>query len=282
MRILFFILMLFVLAAPAHAQLGMNPDRNEPLEITADQTLEWHRGNKQYIARGNVIVRQGNVTIMADTLTADYRETTGSAFEIYRLTADGNVRIVSQGNTATGQQATYDVDRSVAVMTGDNLSLHSPDQTVTAKESFEYWVAEGRLVGRGNARVTRMGDTLDADSISAVFEEHAGSSDARQLKNLGADGHVKITTENEVLTGEKARYESSTNIAELTGNVKITRGPNVLEGQRAEVNLTTNVSKMHGGSVQGGDGRVRGVFYPGSEQKNAAPQDNPAPGLPSP
>ncbi len=258
----------YSLNTSAFAQQGMNPDRDQPLEITAEQTLEWHRDNQQYIARGSVIAKQGDVTIIADILTADYRETSASAFEIYRLSADGNVKISSKGNVAYGQKAVYDVDRGVAVMTGDNLRLAAPDQSVTARDSFEYWVTEGRLTARGGAHVTRMGgDTLDADIVAAIFTEDATGT--RQLKNLTADGHVRITTPNEIVTGKKGRYEAVTNIAVLSGDVKITRGPNVLEGERAEVNLTTNVSKMLGGPVQGtnGTGRVRGVFYPGSDKK---------------
>jgi len=251
---------------------ALNPDRDQPLEITADETLEWHRNTRQYIARGNVIVKQGEVTIFADILTADYRETGVSAFEIFRLTADGNVRILSQGNTATGQRAVYDVDRGVAVMTGNNLSLRSPDQSVTARDSFEYWITEGRLKAIGAARVLRGEDILEADNVSARFTEDATGT--RQLQNLGAEGNVKITTPTEILTGRRGTYTASTNIAALTGNVKIARGPNVLEGESAEVNLTTNVSKMKGNPAQGG--RVRGVFYPGSED-DSRNQISPAP-----
>ena len=54
--------------------------------------------------------------------------------------------------------------------------------------------------------------------------------------------------------------------------MKITRGPNILEGDRADVNLTTNVSTMKGSPAAGG--RVRGVFYPGSEDgQNAKRSD---------
>lgn len=253
-------------AATLLDQGDMNPDRDQPLEITAEQTLEWHRDIKQYIARGNVIVAQGAVQIMADTITADYRETESSAFEIYRLTADGNVRIVSQGNTATGQKAVYDVDRGVAVMTGNNLNLTSPDQTVTARDSFEYRVAEGLLKAIGKAHVKRETNTLDADTVSAVFTEDAKGT--RQLNRLNADGNVVITTPTETLTGANGVYDAATNVAAITGDVKIRRGPNILEGERAEVNLTTNVSTMQGSSAPGG--RVRGVFYPDSAKKGEA------------
>ena len=274
------IIALLMISASSFAQqpdstqgaIGLNPDRDQPLEITADHTLEWQRDNQQFIAEGNVIAKQGDVTIFADILTADYRDTGAQAFEIYRLTADGNVRIVSQGNTATGQKSVYDVDRGVAIMTGDNLLLSSPDQSVRARDSFEYWVTEGKLKAIGQAHVERLEDTLDAQEITAVFMEDPQGR--RQLKSLSADGGVRITTPTEILTGSRGFYQAHSNVAEIIGNVKITRGPNVLEGERAEVNLATNVSKMIGNATYGnGQGkRVRGIFYPNSEKSQAPPE----------
>lgn len=260
-------LIFMFLALPAYAQqnIAVNPNQDEPLEIIADQTLEWHRDDKRYIARGNVVATQGNVQIMADTLTADYRENKTKSMEIYRLTADGNVRIVSQGNTATGQNAVYEVDQGIATMTGDNLSLSSPDQVVMARDRFEYNVTQGQLRAIGGMKAIRGEDTLEADEGFAAFTEDAQGK--RQLKKMEAIGNVVITTPTEVLRGQRGIYLASTNTAELLGNVTISRGPNILEGERAEVNLATNVSKMHGSAIQSGDssGRVRGVFYPGSE-----------------
>ena len=244
----------------------VNPNKNEPMEITADQTLEWHRDDQKYIARGNVIAKQGDVQIFCDTLTADYRETAESSQDIYKLTAEGNVRIISQGNTATGDLAVYEVDKGLAVMTGNNLSLRSPDQTVTARDRFEYHVAQGQLKALGGVKVLRGEDTLEADQGIAQFAED--NTGKRQLQQMEAIGNVVITTPTEVLRGQRGIYKSNSNIAELIGDVTITRGQNILEGERAEVNLATNVSKMHGGASRGGSGnggRVRGVFYPGSD-----------------
>ncbi len=264
-----FAFLLFALPVAAQQSAPLNPDRNVPLEVTADETLEWHREDNQFIAKGNALAEQGDVSIAGDILTADYRETNENSTEIWRLTSAGNVIVKSETNTAYGDRAVYDLDRGVAVMTGEALKMVSPEQTVTARESFEYWIADGRLKAIGGARVIRPQDTLEADTITATFQENAQGE--RKLKTIVATGHVVITTRTEVLTGDRGIYRASSNIAELNGNVKIRRGDNVLEGQRAEVNLTTNISKMFGGSgtiTQGGDGRVRGVFYPGSEKKN--------------
>jgi len=254
---------------PAYGQAELNPASNQPLEISADGTLEWHRDNQQYIARGNAEARQGGVRISAETLTADYQETGGGGLEIYRLTAVGQVTIESQDTTAYGDHIVYEVAQGLAVMTGQDLRLVSPDQTVTAQDRFEYWVNIGRLNARGHAQVVRGTDQIDADEMAAIFtEDHTGS---RALQRLEAEGNVVITTPNEILTGHKGLYEAASNIAELIGNVSITRGPNVLQGERAEVNLTTNVSRMHGSGTGAPDGRVRGLFFPDSAESRQQP-----------
>lgn len=259
---------LILIALLAAAPAGAQEKSAAPLEITADQTLEWHRNDSRYIARGNAMARQGDVQIAAETLTADYRASAESSMDIYRLSAAGGVTIESQGNVATGDDATYDIDTGLAVMTGRDLRLSSPDQVVTARERFEYRVTDGRLTAWGDAVVTRGADKLRADSVSALFHDDKATG-KRVLKQLTADGNVVITTATETVRGSNGVYDAATNIATLSGGVRIERGPNVLEGDKAEVNLTTNVSRMLGGAAETG-GRVRGVFYPGSEKPGAA------------
>lgn len=241
-----------------------NPQSNEPLEITADQTLEWHRNDLQFIARGNVKTVQGDVSILADTQTALYRETASSDFDIYRLTADGQVRIISNGSTAQGDMATYDVDKGVAVLTGKDLKLTTPERTLTARDSIEYFVTQGKLIAIGDAVVTEQKNRIRADRMTALFKTDPRTGQ-RRVDTMSATGNVIITTPDEVLKGDRGTYDAKTNIARLIGHVTITRGPNVLSGESAEVNLTTNVSKMHGGGATGG--RVSGRFFPGSDKK---------------
>lgn len=270
--IAYFCSSLSIASASAYAQ----KEDTVPLEITADDTLEWHRDDLKFIAKGNVIAAQGDVTIKAMTLTADYRETENSSFDIYQLTADKNVVISSNAANAYGNLAVYDVDEGKAVMTGDSLRMTSPEQTVTARDSFEYFVTDGKLVANGNVHIVRGENTIDTDHAFAVFTENAAGQ--RQLQRLEAIGHVVITTPTEVLRGEQGYYDAATNIAQISGNVKITRGPNVLEGEQAEVDLTTNISRMFGNGIQNnGQGRVRGVFYPDSAKEEQENNKEPIP-----
>lgn len=277
MKIAAGIFLAFWVALAGGAAAQENNARQQPLTITAQQTLEWHRDKKQYIARGQAVAAQGDVTIAAETLTADYREGAQRGMEIYRLTVEDDVEISAQGNVATGQKAVYEVDSGRAVMTGENLRLSSPDQIVTARDRFEYDVTAGRLSAQGHAVVTRGQDKLSADQVAAIFTEDAVTK-KRVLKELTADGNVVITTPTEIIRGQNGVYDAARNIALLRGNVRIERGPNILEGAQAEVDLNTNISRMIGGGEGGQSGRVRGVFFPGSsgtDSKIEIPQANP-------
>lgn len=249
-------------SASAQKTVPMNPDRNAPLEITADGSLEWNRNHKQMTAKGKAIARQGNTSVSAEILIADYREGRSGGKngggEIWRLSASDTVRIRSGESEAFGDRAVYDLDRGVAVLTGKNLKMISPGQTVTARESFEYWVTQGRVKAIGHAKVLHGEDVLEADILTAFLS--TGGSENRTLERVETEGRVIITTPTERAEGDRGVYIAATQIATLTGNVRITRGQNVLEGQRAEVNLATNVSRMFGAGDS--SGRVRGVFYP--------------------
>lgn len=145
----------------------------------------------------------------------------------------------------------------------------SPDQTITAEDRFEYQVLEGRVVAVGRPKVVRPKpqgageDTLESDELVAILKDNGKGE--RVIDMMEAKGHVVITTPGEIVTGAYGVYKAGTNKIELSGGVTITRGPNVLEGERAVVDLDTNTSQMFGSPIAGG--RVRGVFYPGSEKK---------------
>lgn len=261
------VLMILTLIGATAPVMAQDTAQQAPIEISADKTLEWSRNEKQYIANGNAIVRQGDTTIKGDVIAADYRETAKTNFDIYRMTATGHVTIDSKGSAATGDKAVYDITTGIATMTGSNLRMESPEQTVTATDRFEYDVTAGKVKAIGNARVVRATDTLQADSIAATLARSSNGS-RQKLEKMEATGHVKITTPTETLTGNRASYDSIANRAVVTGNVKILRGPNELTGERAEVDLKTNISRLFGSSIEDGQtgGRVRGVFYPGASK----------------
>lgn len=253
----------------------------QPLEISADQALEWDRQNTKYIARGNAIAKQDDMQVNADLLVADYREGADKKTEIYRLTATGNVVLTSAGtNKAYGEKAIYEVDGAKATLTGGDLRIETPEMKITAKDKFEYYSNEGKMIAYGDPVIVNKDATLTADLVTAwtnksgektekppvAKDPNKPQSKLGGLRRAEAQGNVVITTPKEKATGDKGIYTAENDTVELLGNVKLYQGENILEGVRADMNLTTSLSRVYGSEGKGG--RVKGIFFPSSQKKS--------------
>ena len=246
--------LLMVLAAPAGAQSVVAAGGNRPVEINADDGIEWQRDSKAYIARGNARAARGGVEVLADTLTAFYRDgKDGDGQEVFRIDADGNVQVRSKTEKAFGDKGVYHVDQAVFVLVGRKLRLETASAVITAHDTLEYWNDRQLAVARGEAIVVGSDGRLRADILTA----HIAKSGKRDIEQIDAFGNVLVSTGTEIARGDEGVYNPRTEIATLCGNVKISRGKNQLNGACAEVNLKTGNSRLVGGGR-----RVKGVFTP--------------------
>lgn len=259
-------------ARPAAAQgfdLASGGAKNAPVEVYADDGVEWSQDSTRFIARGNAKAVRGTVTVFADVLTAHYREKDGNS-EVWRLDAEGNVRIVSPKEQVTGDTATYDLDKAVMVVRGQPVArLVTPTDTVTATESLEYWEKRRQAVARGDALAVRGVNRLRGDVLTADFT--AAGKGPMKMSTAQAVGNVVLTTPKDVVTGERGTYNLQNGIATLTGSVKITSDENQLNGGYAQVNTKTGISQVfaappgQAGSGSGEKKRVRVLLVPGSK-----------------
>jgi len=233
--------LLFALPALAQGLALSGGNSDQPIQVDADQGIEWRRDQNVYVARGNAKASRGGVTVHGDTLTARYRAK-GEGSEIYQLEAEGNVRIVSANEVITAERAVYDADQSVLVMTGKNLKLTTRQDVITARDTLEYWEKRQLAVARGDAVAVRDKKRVRADVLSAQLTE--GANKELKLRRVDAFGNVDVRTDQEVAKGEKGVYMVEQGTATLIGGVRITRGTNQLNGEVAEVNLNTGVSRL--------------------------------------
>jgi lipopolysaccharide export system protein LptA len=259
------ILAVTLLVNSASAQ-GLNfgsSHSDAPIEVFADDGIEWQQDALTFIARGRARAVRGEVTVYGDELHAFYRKLPDGGTEIWRLDAINNVRIVTPGETASGDKGVYDVDNGILVLTGKKVSLVTATEEVTANEQLEYWERKQMAVARGNAKVLSDGKNLKADVIVAYMKkDESGKSSIRRVE---AFDNVRITTKKEETTSNRGVYNVKSGIATLTGSVMIVRGPNQLNGCKAEVNMNSGTSKMFSCAGQGG-AQVGGVFNLGGKK----------------
>lgn len=288
----------------AGAALGQTIDLRQggPVDITANDGIEWRQAQQVVVARGGARAERAGTSVEADRLLARYRplpgaapataEVMGGGSEIWRLEAEGNVRISTATDVATGDRAVFDMDQAVLVLSGRNISLTTPQQTITARDSLEYWTQRRMAVARGNALVvTQDGRRITADVLVAhLLEDEAPPAAPRpgtqgaarpppgqgRLDRVELFGNVEIRSADEVVRGDRGVYSAATGLARLLGDVRITRGPNQINGQEALVNLNTGVSRLVGQPGQ----RVQGVLAPAA--RDPAPRQQPSPAGPRP
>lgn len=253
-----FLASLFLFGGIASAQEGLiSEGDSKAIEIEADDGIEWLRDQQQYRAYGNATARRAGVTVVADVLTAYYREEDGRQV-IYRLDAEGSVVITSEGSEASGDKAVYHMDKKVAVLVGDNLQLVTDRGTITADDSLEYWEEKRIAVARGNALVIQNERRLKAGVLTAFITDPPDGGQARVTRIDATDG-VHISTPSEIVTGNEGVYMVDEEKATLCGSVKITRDNNQLNGECAVVNMITGRSTLQGG---GEGGKVQGLILP--------------------
>ena len=171
------------------------------------------------------------------------------------------------------------------MLTGRDLHIITPQQTMSARDVMEYWSQKHMAVGRGNAVVnTNDGRRLTADilvgytanpsaapsaPVQKVVAKPAAKAGADplqdasgKLERVDAFGHVVVRTAAEIFHADKGVYVPDSGIARLAGNVHLTRGQNQLNGDEAVINLKTGVSTMQ----RNPGNRVAGLVVPNDAQ----------------
>lgn len=234
-----------------------------PVEVFADNGIEWQQEELVFVARGNARAVRGPVTVFADELRAYYRERAAGKTDIWRLDAIGRVRIKSPDGTAYGEQGVYNVDDGILVLTGGKqVKLVTPTDLITADRQLEYWEKRQMAVARGNAMAKRADKKLHARVLAAYFKR--GKSGENQLHRVEAFDDVKVVTPQDTALARRGVYNVNSGIATLSGDVKILRAGNTLNGCSAQVNLNTGISRLQSCKMDanGGTNRVRGVLRP--------------------
>jgi lipopolysaccharide export system protein LptA len=111
-----------------------------PIDITSD-TVEADQKQNKVTFKGNVVAKQEDVTLYANTLVMIYDPDTKKMKEIIAI---GNVKVVQLDRRATGQKATFDQDKNKVVLDGDAVVREGTN--VVRGERITFYVEEERSV----------------------------------------------------------------------------------------------------------------------------------------
>lgn len=296
-----------------------------PIIINAETSVVCDETTNKCVATGLAKAQSGTSIVYGDVLTVYF--TQGKSREITAMTADGNVRMETPNETAYGEHAHYDAALDRVIMTGGDLKIVTPKETLTARDAIEYWHKENKGVARGNAvahfiekdqkaqgdllvayfvpsgektkddkkklqidrilmsggdlKITTPKETLTAkDSIEYYHKENKGiargnaiarfktknqivqgdtltaffipatqkteaGKEKMQIDRVEAVGNILASGPDGIVTGDRGVYYDKTDIVEVFDNVKVTQEGNVMEGGYAKANLKTNVAEMY-------------------------------------
>ncbi len=122
--------------------------------VTARDSLEYWEETKMAVARGNAVAVKGDRQVVGDVLTAEFRDQPNGSTQLYKMTALGNVTVVTKSDVTRGDKAVYDAARDVALVTGHVRITRADGTELTGDVGESDFAAnQSRLMNDGSGRV---------------------------------------------------------------------------------------------------------------------------------
>ena len=169
------------------------------------------------------------VSVTADTL--EYNGKTQVA------TATGNVVIVRDQATMTGNKAVYNLKTAEADMEG-NVSIQQPDMQLNADKVHS--TNKNYVVATGSVRGVYDDKKVNGDKVEYYLDQDYGIVTG----NGYLEAHIESPAENLVAYANQAVYTQTPGqndgVIHLTGNVNATQNGNSLNGDNVDIRLADN------------------------------------------
>ncbi len=267
-----FVIFHFLSAVFAEDVASLNAESSEKIHITADSLVSDSNAKfAEFI--GNIEASQGDFVINSDSLKiyykGDLKDKTAarSSESIEKIVAIGNVHIKSKEMSADTQQADYDTDTMIIVLSGEGSKVFDQKNFVTGSKITVYR-KEGktRVEGDKNKRVTavfypRGKDTPTKEGVkehAAAQHEIIPSSEKEFIKETKPEKQVlhlkeEVIAEKEKLD-DKAKPKPASRMV-VSGNLKKSMGVTIFEDKTVygamgfnntlSKNLTENIKKEY-------------------------------------
>jgi len=209
-----------LLPQPARAQslgLGLTgQDNGKPIDIEADDGIEWQQNNRVYIARGNARATRGQTTIFADTLMAFYRPLCSP-----EAIAAAAKRATMQAQDAAEAETKHRAAVAAAKAAGKPPPppLPEPVKPAAAPTCPDPAAAPTQAATADSAKPAAAANAKPAASDPA--KSAAGgdpvSGGSTEIYRVEGEGNVRIATETQTVYGDHAVYDVDQALLVMTG-----------------------------------------------------------------
>lgn len=141
-------------------------------------------------------------------------------------------------------------------------------------DDLEVVDSKNLAIYKGHVDVTQDDARLQADRIEIQFAQRQNSNANRpgtgwgDIITITAKGNVFYSTPKQVVRGDQALYQVSSDTITMTGNVVLTQSANVIRAQTLVLNVDTGDASFKADGVgRRSKNRVRSVFFPSKEEK---------------
>jgi len=164
-----------------------------------------------------------------------------------------------------------------------SLSLGSRKEPIRINsDSLELDYRGSTLTYRGSVQVVQGDVTMTSDRLSVTYDRDAarsdaagpapaaaaGRGDADKIKEVVAEGRVRIRKGDRLAEGRRAVFDQAKQTIVLSDGAVLHEGPNQVAGDRIVVYLREERSVVESGS----NSRVSAVFYPGTSPSAPPPK----------
>ena len=158
-------------------------------------------------------------------------------------------------------------DKSKEATFSGNVKVVQGDTTMTSKTLVVFYDQGAAPEQPAPPTKQKGAKAAPGAPIQSATPGPGGSS---SIKRLEARGGVVVKQKDQVVTGDKAVFDTKANLITMSGGVVLTQCKNVLRGDRLMVDMTTGVSR-----VESDSGRVQGLFQSSGQ---GGPLPGPSPG----
>jgi lipopolysaccharide export system protein LptA len=122
--------------------------------VTARDMMEYYQDQNIAVARGKAVALHDGRHVEGDVLTAAFTESKTRQMDLTKLTAEGNVLVLTANDVARGDKGVFDVHANVAVLTGDVRVTRADGTQLTGDvATVDFNSGESRMLNQGTGRV---------------------------------------------------------------------------------------------------------------------------------